>query len=315
MKARMIWNQKGTLGLKPSVLLKATIAIFLAGAILSSHAVAVENFSVTVTRDTSKYYRATGGLTGIIKTQTCLNLASSDQATLQLFTASRGRLIFSNGQECAVVNVFEPATLGSGNYGITVNSAVDGYFELTDGSYLIKAIGFEFASYRSATLNIVSAVNGFASGVLDLGGFAQYSLTNIWWQRPSSVSPTVDLVLTELDLRTAPWDSGGEAITNPSPGTNVYPHLFFDVVGGSTPAMKLYEIRIGNTLLCDFTDDLSAGSYWTQCGPITVPSSDFTLSATLDPNGSLIEVNELNNTQTRTYRVETDEIFKDRFEQ
>lgn len=304
-----------TQGFMPSLILKVITWILLIVSIFWSGGVQAQNFSVTVSRDANNYYTANGGLTGVIKTQICSQFVSFDRALLQLFSASIGKLTFSNGQECTVVNVFEPATVSPGTYNVTVNSDANGYFEFTDGSFLIKANGSQSANFQRATLNIQSAINGSAAGTIDLGTFFPFPLTNIWWQRSPSVSPTIDLALTGLDIRTAPWDSGGEAITNPTPGTNVYPHLFFDVVGGTVPAIKLYEIRIGNTLICDFTDDLTAGSYWVACGPISVPSSDFTLSAILDPNGSLVEVSELNNSQTRTYRVKTDEIFKDRFEQ
>lgn len=315
MKALKIQKSNSTQGFGPSLIFKVIIKTLLIASSFWAHNIQAQNISVTVSRDASNYYTATGGLTGVIKTQTCFQFVFFNQATLQLFSASTGRLIFSNGQQCNVSNVFEPATVSPGGYLVTVNSNSDGYFELTDGSYLVKAFGNTFAFSQSATLNIQSAVNGTASGTITLGNSFSYSLANIWWQR-AALGPTVDLVLTGLDLRTAPWDSGGVAVSNPESGASLYPHLFFDVVGGSIPAIKLYEIRLGGALLCDgFVNGLERGSYWVACGPISVPSSDFTLSAILDPNGSLVEVSELNNSQTRTYRVKTDEIFKDRFEQ
>jgi hypothetical protein len=50
-------------------------------------------------------------------------------------------LIFTSGQQCPVVNVIEPAdNQPAGTFSIRVSSEGDNYYELTDGSALIKNV-------------------------------------------------------------------------------------------------------------------------------------------------------------------------------
>ncbi len=144
------------------------------------------DYAVTVSRDAQDYYVGKIGYQGVVQTQFCFEFVFFDNATLRLTTPSTGSLIFSSGQQCSVLNVFDPATVAAGNYAVNVNSAGDGYYELTDHSYLIKAMGFDFAFGSSATLSVTSAINGLAFGTIKLASssFSQ-PLENIYSGRLS----------------------------------------------------------------------------------------------------------------------------------
>ena len=144
------------------------------------------DFAVNVSRDAPNYYVGKSGFQGVIKTQLCFEFVFFDNATLRLTAGNTGTLIFSSGQQCQVMNVFDPATVATGNYAVLVNSDLDGYYEVTDGSLLIKALGFDFAFGSSATLALTSAINGLASGTITLANSSPRTLTNIYATRQTS---------------------------------------------------------------------------------------------------------------------------------
>lgn len=274
-----------------------------------------QDISVSVSRKTSEYYQVHGSSIGILKTSPCFEFVYFSSATLRLFSSTMGSLTFQSGRQCTVVNVFNRATVSPGTYAINVNSAGDGFYELTDGSFLIEATGIDFAFGSPATLRIISAVNGVASGTITISGSSPRSLTYIYARNGASENRT-DLVITGMDLRTDRYDAGGTVITDLKAGSTAWPHIFFDVVGGTVSGIKIYEIKIGNTTLCSFAGELAVGSYWGACNPISIPSGQFTLSGSLDPSGSLTESNENNNFMTKVYvstDVASDQIFRDRF--
>ena len=82
--------------------------------------------------------------------------------------------------------VFDPATVAAGNYAVSVDSNGDGYYELTDHSYLIKAIGIDYAFDTSATLAVTSAIDGLAFGTIKLAGSSfSRQLQNMYVSRTS----------------------------------------------------------------------------------------------------------------------------------
>ncbi len=98
------------------------------------------DYAVTVSQDAQDYYVDQIGT--VIKTQFCYEFVFFYSATLRLTTSSTGSLIFSPTRQCSVLNVFDPATEPASKKAVLVNSNADGYYELTDGSYLIKAFGY-----------------------------------------------------------------------------------------------------------------------------------------------------------------------------
>lgn len=271
-----------------------------------------QDYSVTVSYEANNYYRASGALTGIIKTALCSNLTLFSQATLRLITATTGTLTFGDGTQCAVANVFVPATVSPGTYSATVN-ITGNYFEFIDGSYLVRASTAWNGFGQSVSIRIDSAINGIAVGSITIGNLFPFSLTNIWKRREGATS-VVDLVMTGLDLRTAPFDLGGEVVSNPTPGMRLYPHIYFTLAGGDIPEITLLELKMFDEVLCRLTSALQVGSYWVRCPAIITPDLDFMLSATLDPRGVVSEASKANNTLTRVFEVEIDVLFEDRFE-
>lgn len=161
---------------------------------------AAEDYALTVSRDTQDHYVGQIGYQGVIETQFCYQFVYFDNATLRLTTASTGTLIFSSGQQCPVVNVFDPATVAANTYSAFVNSNGDGYYELTDGSALIKAFGIDIAIGASATIVITSAINGAAFGTITVANSYPQALSRIYVSRQSSSpAPTLpNLVVTSF---------------------------------------------------------------------------------------------------------------------
>ena len=148
------------------------------------------DYAVTVSRDAQDIYVGKVGFQGVIKTQFCFEFVFFDNATLRLTTFSTGILIFSSGRQCSVLNVFDPATVAAGNYAVFVNSACDGYYELTDSSFLIKAWGVDAVVGSPATLVLTSAVAGLAFGTITVAnGFSlPVQLSNIYVSRQGALS-------------------------------------------------------------------------------------------------------------------------------
>ena len=154
------------------------------------------DYSVMVSRDASNYYVDKGSYQGVIRTTGCFEFAFFDAATLQLDTATTGTLLFSSGARCAVVNVYDPGSVQLGTYNLSVNSNGDGYYELTNGANLIKAIGFQLALAASATVVVTSSSQGFATGTLTLAGSSPVFITNIYVRRVAATTTLTTPILT-----------------------------------------------------------------------------------------------------------------------
>lgn len=163
------------------------------------------DYSVLVSRDASGYYVDKGSSKWVIRTSSCFESVFFDSATLRLVGSSFGTIIFSNGNQCAVNNVYVPATVNTGTYNVTVNSNVDGWYEFSDQSFLVKAIGFEFAFYAPATLVVNASSNGFASGTIKLqSGLVANTITDLFVQRtaigpPPSAPPAAPNLVSPAD--------------------------------------------------------------------------------------------------------------------
>ena len=291
----------------PGLAIKQTFFCLLITIFFSPAPAVAQEIPVTVSRDEQNYYEVTDAFRGIIKTRNCFEFVFFDSATLRLSSPTTGTLIFSNESQCSVANVFNPATVSPGTYEITVTSDGNGYYELLDGSWLIKANGIDFVSGQSAVLVITSAVNGVASGTITVGSGAARMVTNIYAQNTSGGTATddIDLVVTGVDLLTDSYDSGGRSVERPTPGQNLQPHVYFDVISASAVENINYQIALGNSVLCSGSGTLASGSYWASCDPISVPASNFILSATLDPDSLLSETDKSNNTLERTFVVQS----------
>ncbi len=152
------------------------------------------DYTVTISRDVQNHYVGKIGWQGVIKTKFCYEFVTYNQATLRLITSSTGSLIFSSGQQCPVVNVFDPAeNIKPASIPISVSSDGDNYYELTDGSFLIKTYGFSFVTNAAATLTLTSPVYGGAvyGGTLKIGNSSPETVTNLYASRQGSVpAPT-----------------------------------------------------------------------------------------------------------------------------
>ena len=189
--------------------------------ILSATMAKAVDYPVTVSRDASDYYLGKFSFLGVIKTQFCFQFVFFDNATLRLNTSSTGTLIFSSGQQCAVTNVFDPTSVAAGVYSASVNSNGDGYYEFTDGSFLLKAAGSDFNFGAAATLNLTSAVNGFASGTIAVSGKSAQQLSNIYYSRQPPPLQSQTITFGAQSNRT--FINGGVFSINPATASSGLP--------------------------------------------------------------------------------------------
>jgi uncharacterized protein (DUF2141 family) len=186
------------------------------------------DYAVTVSRDAQNYYVGKYAWQGVIKTQFCYEYVYYDDATLSLTTSSTGTLIFSSGQQCSVENVFDPANYPAGSYTAYVDSDGDGYYEVTDGSFLFKALGVDIAYGSLAEIEITSAINGIAFGTIKVGNSFARSLTNMYVSWDVNVSPT------NYSLSVSKAGSGSGTVTSNPAGINCGSTCSADYTSGTS---------------------------------------------------------------------------------
>lgn len=117
-----------------------------------------------------------------------------------------------------------------------------------------------------------------------------------------TVSQAADLAATNVYFRTAP--NGGTIVSNPTPGQQLYPHIEYTVSAESTVSGPAWKLELNATLLCQFDDGISAGTYVGWCStPWTATAGLHSLHGAVDPNGVTAETNEANNDTYRNYTV------------
>lgn len=118
----------------------------------------------------------------------------------------------------------------------------------------------------------------------------------------------VDLQALDVYFRTQPG-GGGAVVADPAVGTQVYPHLEYDVDAENALAGPTWKIELSTTLLCEDTSSTAAGDYVGWCtSPWTVSAGLHSLHGAVDPDDVTRETNESNNDIFRNYSIGTPDI-------
>ncbi len=107
---------------------------------------------------------------------------------------------------------------------------------------------------------------------------------------------TPDLVAQQVYFRDQPGGAGN-VVSNPLPGQSVYPHFFYRLDGPGSVSGTIWAMDVDGSVLCQTAPgSLLPGSYFGWCtSAYVVPSGAHQLRGRVDPAGTIVEANELNN--------------------
>ncbi|MBI4603078.1 MAG: S8 family serine peptidase, partial [Planctomycetes bacterium] len=120
----------------------------------------------------------------------------------------------------------------------------------------------------------------------------------------SFIVPGVDLLAGEVYFRDQPGNAGNR-VDSPQSGQQLYPHFSYTVDSptGSVTG-KIWNIELDGSVLCSISGTEPAGSRVGWClAPWTVTAGNHTLRGVLDPDRTIQEINENNNTASRSFNA------------
>lgn len=102
-----------------------------------SFAAIAGDYDVTVTREGPNVYRV-AGKDAYIRTRYCYEYVYSEDSLLRMEGRSGTLLFLEDKEQCDVEGVYTPANVSPGKYDVAVSQEGDDWYEVADGSVVIK---------------------------------------------------------------------------------------------------------------------------------------------------------------------------------